>query len=154
MAQRANHRSIAARCNPQCQPRRSIAFATCAQWPTKQAISVSWNSPYFLDYTLTSRSMIVLFRRFQAIMPADAAAAAQTRLPADPEDLKQAYLLQPKSTLESLEDSRTYSYLWSTITTAQKSIKFNYQPFCTSYNETTSPVCMSSSERLDCFKTR
>lgn len=87
-------------------------------------------------------------------MPADAAAASQTRLPANPEDLQKSYIAEPRNSLENPENSQTYSYLWSMITTAQKSAKLNYQPFSTSYDETSSAQPRSHKERLQLFKTR
>lgn len=87
-------------------------------------------------------------------MPADAAAASQTRLPANPEDLRKSYIVESKNALEKSENSQTYSYLWSMTTTAQKSAKFNYQPFCTSYENSNSAEPLSSEGRLQVFKTR
>ncbi|KAK9894403.1 hypothetical protein P389DRAFT_197696 [Cystobasidium minutum MCA 4210] len=92
--------------------------------------------------------------RFQALMPAEAATASQTRLPADPCELKKSFLLEFKTKPEDPESPQTWEYLWSMITTAQKLTRFNYQPFRTQYEPRLSASPSTSQQRADLFMSR
>ena len=87
-------------------------------------------------------------------MPAEAAAASQIQLPVDPSDLKKSYLVDFKAKPEDPESPQTWDYLWSMITTVQKSAKFIYQPFRTQYDTRLSAAPATSQERVDLFNSR
>lgn len=101
-----------------------------------------------------SADVVCCNSRFQAIMPADAASASSTRLPMNPTDLEESYIIEPRNAFENPENSQTWAYLWSTITTAQKSAKLNYQAFSTSFGEVKSAEDMSPQDRLEAFRIR
>jgi hypothetical protein len=87
-------------------------------------------------------------------MPKDAVTAVKTMLPADPTNLQEDYIVEETKESEDPESPKIWAYLWSTITTAQKTSIYNYQPFRTSWKEDLSNYQLSSSDRLKVFNSR